>query len=224
MNTWWLLAPIAVLLAAALVHAARPRDDGGRMPPPAPLWRRAAPVALALALGLGGYALFGRPALPARPASPITSDPLAMPEMEAARARLLRNEGDIGAWLTMADGLSRAGKTEQAVGAMTVATRYFPRSADLWVGLGNALVLHADGQVTPAARLAFNRASLADPTHPAPRYFLGLAWMQAGRPREARAAWEALLEQSPPGAPWIGDVRRRIAATRVMETMGVGGS
>lgn len=209
MSPWWALVPLVLMLAAFLVRLS------GR--------RAALPVALALALGVGGYATFGRPALPARPAAEKAGDPLARPAIDAARRRLLQNNGDVSAWLTLADVLAREGQTAEAVQAMTVATRAYPRSADLWVGLGNALVLHGDGQVNAAARLAFGRASLADPGHPAPRYFLGLAWMQAGKPREARAAWEALRRESPPGAPWIEDLDRKIAATRVMETLGVGG-
>jgi cytochrome c-type biogenesis protein CcmH/NrfG len=49
-------------------------------------------------------------------------------------------------------------------------------------GLGNALVLHADGMMTPAAELAFQRAAKLAPDHPGPKFFYGLAWRkgQAG--------------------------------------------
>lgn len=209
MSAWWLLAPGVLVLGWLLARGA--------------LGGRALPVALALAAGLVGYGVFGRPSLPARPGAVVTKDPMAQPAMVEARGRLMSNAGDVGAWLTLADGLARSGDTEEAVRAMEVATGNFPRSPDLWVGLGNALVLHADGQVTPAARLAFGRASVADPKHPGPRYFLGLAYLQAGKPREARVAWEELKANSPAGAPWLADLDRKIAATRIMEGMGVGG-
>src|SRR3546814_6259959 len=88
--------------------------------------------------------------------------------------------------------------TERAVEAMKVATKAFPESPDLWVGLGNALAVHGDGFVSPAARLAFARAAEIAPDHPAPLYFLGMAWLQSGQPGEALATWRELREKSPP--------------------------
>src|SRR3546814_5020593 len=86
------------------------------------------------------------------------------------RGALLENLGDVGAWLNFADALQRAGLTERSVEALKVATKAFPDSPDLWVGLGHALVVHGDGLVSPAARLAFARAAQLAPDHPGPAY------------------------------------------------------
>ena len=173
-------------------------------------------LAAAAVLALGGYALTGHPASPDRPATPVASDPAARPAIAAARTRLLANTGDVSAWLQLSDALARTGATENGVAAMQVALQAYPRSPDLWVGLGNALVLHAGGAVTPAARLAYGRASLLDPLHPAPRYFLGLALLQSGKPGDAVRVWEALRASSPPGAAWLPDLDQRIAAAKAM--------
>ncbi len=180
---------------------------------------KSAPLVLgiALAAALGGYALTGRPAQPDAPSPPRAETPMAAPAIAAARTRLLQNSGDIGAWLLLSDALARQGATEQAVAAMQVAIQAFPRSPDLWVGLGNALVLHGGGQISPAARLAFGRASRIDPTHPAPRFFLGLAYLQAGKPDAAIATWEDLRQSSPAGSPWLPDLERQIAAAHEMQ-------
>lgn len=172
-------------------------------------------LGLAALAAIGGYVLTGHPGARDRPAPPRSSEaPLAEPAIEAARTRLLQNRGDTGAWLLMSDALARQGATEESVAAMQVAVQTFPRSPDLWVGLGNSLVLHAGGQITPAARLAFERASMIDPTHPAPRYFLGLAYLQAGHPEDALSVWQALRDQSPAGAPWLRDLNERIASVQ----------
>lgn len=173
-------------------------------------------LALAGVAAVGGYAASGHPLRPDAPAAPRVSSPAAGPAIAAADKRLLQNNGDIGAWLALADAFTQAGATGRAVDAMQVALGAFPRSPDLWVGLGNALVIHAEGQITPAARLAFGRASVLDPAHPGPRYFLGLAYLQGGKPAQAVATWEALRDSSPPGSPWLADLNERIAAARMM--------
>ncbi|WP_448584894.1 tetratricopeptide repeat protein [Thermaurantiacus sp.] len=179
-------------------------------------------LVVALALGATGYAAVGRPDLPARPAPKAPLDPRFTPEAERASGALLENFGDVRAWITLANALIRAGRTERAVEAMQVATDTIPGDVNLWVQKGVALVAHADGEVVPAARLAFDRASQIDPTHPAPRYFLGLAWLQAGRPREALEVWYELKAMTPPDAPWKEELDRMIGAAETMKILGVG--
>jgi len=78
----------------------------------------------------------------------------------------------------------------------------------LWLGLGNALQAQADGMVTPPARYAFERAAAVAPHHPAPPYFLGLAYLQMGDVEGANKIWHDLLANTPADAPW----RARLAA------------
>lgn len=210
MSGWPMIALLALAAAAFLWRFARP--SGGV----------ALGVAAALAAGVAGYAIQGRPDLPGHPTQ--ARDVAYKGDTSFARERgaLLENLGDVGAWLNFADALQRAGLTERSVEALKVATKAFPDSPDLWVGLGNALVVHGDGLVSPAARLAFARAAQLAPDHPGPAYFLGLAWLQSGQPDEALKTWEALRAKSPPGAPWLPELERKVAAAKIMQGAGVG--
>lgn len=171
-----------------------------------------AALLVAVACAAGGYAYTGRPGIASAVAKPPPIDPALTPEAEQASKEILEHYGDVRAWLTLSDALIRANRTETAVAAMQTAVNAIPGSADLWVQLGIALVAHARGEVVPAARLAFDRANRLEPDHPAPAYFLGLAWMQAGNVGEALKTWEALRARSPADAPWLQMLDGQIAA------------
>lgn len=210
MNGWIMVAALAVVVAAFLWRFARPNG------------LVALGIAICVGGGLAGYVLQGRPDLPAKPTLPRDEAYRGDTSFAKERGALLENLGNVGGWLNFADALQRAGMTGQAVEAMKVATKAFPDSPDLWVGLGNALVVHGDGFVSPAARLAFDRAGRLAPDHPGPAYFLGLAWLQSGNPGEALKVWEDLRAKSPPNAPWLPDLDRKIKAARMMQAAGVG--
>jgi cytochrome c-type biogenesis protein CcmH len=89
--------------------------------------------------------------------------------------------------------------------------REHPDDPDLWVGLGNALVVHAGGLVTPASQFAFQKAADLSPEHPGPPFFLGLAYAQSGKIDQARAIWTELLARSSEDAPWRADLESRLA-------------
>ena len=91
------------------------------------------------------------------------------------------------------------------------AIRQSPRDADLWVALGNALVGHGDGFISPAAQFAFQRAADIAPDHPGPPFFMGLALAQSGRLVEARTVWAQLLAQAPKEASYRADLEQRLA-------------
>jgi cytochrome c-type biogenesis protein CcmH len=74
-------------------------------------------------------------------------------------------------------------------------------------GLGEALVLDAKGQVTPAAKSAFEHALAMDKTMPIPRYYIGLSARQAGDVAAASAIWQDIVRTAPPDIPWIEKIR-----------------
>ncbi|HEX4767613.1 MAG TPA: c-type cytochrome biogenesis protein CcmI [Lichenihabitans sp.] len=76
---------------------------------------------------------------------------------------------------------------------------------------GQALVMAADGVVTQQARAAFDAALKTDPKQPQSRFFTGLAAEQDGDKAKARAIWQKLADEAPPGASWLDMVHRRIA-------------
>ncbi|WP_076073273.1 tetratricopeptide repeat protein [Sphingomonas montana] len=166
----------------------------------------------ALLLALAGYAWQGNAGLAGRPTPPRTQPAGPDRDYGALRETMFERFTGDAQVLTTADAFQRQGLDLYAIGVLRSALVRRPRSADLWTGMGNALVAHADGLVTPAAELAFARATKASPLHPGPPFFLGLAYAQAGQLEEARAAWAGLLARTPPDAPWRADLALRVRA------------
>ncbi|QXQ06737.1 cytochrome C biogenesis protein [Sphingosinicellaceae bacterium] len=154
-------------------------------------------VAVALVVALGGFAFSGRPFLPASPPASIRPDLAATSAFEAERQERLQRFGEIGAWLTFADALIRADAAYTAVQGLRGALDRHPNSADLWIGLGNALAVHGGG-VGSASRLAFDRAAMLAPASPEPAFFRGLAELETGDARRAARTWRALAARSLP--------------------------
>jgi cytochrome c-type biogenesis protein CcmH/NrfG len=198
--TGWLVA-IAMALATGLAlwrFGRLPRGSAGF-------------IAAAMLVALAGYAWQGTPGEPGAPRT--APDEAMQPDTPFAKQRLsmLERYGTVGEWLDFADALDRMGERRAAVSALTNAISQNPKSADLWVGLGNALTVHADGLVTPAARLAFDRAAEIAPDHPGPPFFLGMALAQAGQLDEAAKLWRDLLARTPADAPYRADLAARLA-------------
>lgn len=165
----------------------------------------------ALLFGLAGYALQGHPGLAGAPKAAAESEKAADATVIAQRQAMGSAFGKGRSWLILADALTREGQYRAASDVLGTAVRQEPRDADLWVALGNTLVGHADGLITPAAQYAFARAAKIAPDHPGPPFFMGLALAQSGRLPEARATWAALLARSPADAPYRADLQARIA-------------
>jgi len=148
----------------------------------------------ALMLGASGYALQGRPSLGGSPAK--GGEGGQVQSLAEARHMFFGNFSPAEHWLVMADALARDGKTEDAVGLLQNAVGRYPTDAQLWVGLGNALVDHAHG-LTPPAEYAFRRAEQLLPRHPAPRFFYDLALARSGGARPAVEDMLALMRENP---------------------------
>jgi cytochrome c-type biogenesis protein CcmH len=167
-------------------------------------------LASALLLAGAGYAWQGSPGLGGSPKSaPETQD---LPETAFGKMRqdMLGRFDTADRWLTIAEGFQRRGDTRGAAGVIRSALREHPDNATLWVGYGNALVVHAGGLMTPAAQLAFERAAGLAPDHPAPRFFFGLALAQSGRLDEAERIWSDLIATAPADAPWRVQVEEQL--------------
>ncbi|MGZ2411394.1 cytochrome c-type biogenesis protein CcmH [Sphingomonas sp. F9_3S_D5_B_2] len=165
--------------------------------------------AAALLIGAAGYAFQGRPGLRASPADTKLEHQVV--PLAQARHAFFGNFSPQEAWLGMSDALARSGNTQDAVGILQNAVGRHPEDAELWVGLGNALVDHARG-LTPPAEFAYKRAAKLAPGHPAPAFFYGLALARSGDTRSAVALWQKTLATAPPDASWRPLVTGGIAA------------
>ena len=177
-------------------------------------------VAAALLLGMAGYAWQGRPALAGKPVPPPVRQSLPDSEFAKARGAILGRFDDVARWLTIAEVYQRSGDTQSGVGVIKAGLRAHPDDADLWVGLGNALVLHGDGMMNPAAELAFQRAARLAPAHPGPKFFFGLALAQGGRFDQAERVWRDLLARAPGDAEWRPMVEERVRAIAQARALG----
>lgn len=164
----------------------------------------------ALTFGLAGYAMQGSPDLAGAPKPPIARAPEAGAALVTARREMF---GPLppSQYVTVADGFARRGQFADAAGILRASLDDNSRDAEAWVALANALVGNAEGQLTPAAVLAFQRAERADPASPAPGFFLGVALIGAGRPAEARDLWADMLARAPADAPWRPALAERVA-------------
>ena len=202
--TWVLIVLVAAAVFAALVKLLKLPRNGWE-------WAGAA-----LLLGLAGYALQGSPGQGGAPKPPVENPGTADAALIAQRQAMGSAFGSGQSWLVVADGLSRQGQYGAAAQVLRAGVHQNPKDADLWVALGNALVGHGDGFISPAAQFAFQRAATISPTHPGPPFFMGLALAQSGRLAEARAIWARLLEQAPKEASYRADLESRLARLDAM--------
>jgi cytochrome c-type biogenesis protein CcmH len=181
-------------------------------------------TAAALLLGVTGYALQGSPAQPGNPVKAASSTPPPEEISAALRKATMSKFGAEGEILAYADAYIKSGHSQAAVSAVRAGLLKSPNNADLWVGLGNALVVHSDGQMSPASQFAFEKAATLSPNHPGPPFFLGLGLAQAGKVDEAGEVWRGLLARAPDNAPWKADLESRLAEigqTQVAKTTDV---
>ncbi|MBU0556987.1 MAG: cytochrome C biosynthesis protein [Alphaproteobacteria bacterium] len=173
--------------------------------------RHAAPVATALLLGLAGYAWQGSPGLAGKP-------------VEAGKARvefdeaLAKKRSEIGErltgatkWLVVSDGLARQGNTADAANVLLSGLREYPEDPNIWVGLGNALMAHGNGVLSPAADYAFKQALRFEPEGVSPNYFYGLALAESGEFERSRDIWLKLAARLPEDFELRAELIRNVA-------------
>ena len=200
MSGWVIATALTVAaLAALIVLGKAPRKS----------WEA---IAAALVFGLAGFAYQAQPDLSGAPKQPEVAQGKVGAGLVMVRQQLA-GEGAIASnrWTVTADALTRQGAFSDAAGFLLGAIEENPRDSGAWLALGNNLVGHADGVLTPAALYAFRKATEADPNAAGPPFFLGLALIQNGRPEQGRALWALLLARAPANAPWRAGLAERLA-------------
>ena len=174
-------------------------------------------TAAALLIGLAGYAWQGNPGLAGVPRKAAGTQGASFDEGLAGQRRALAERyGPAGQWLMMSDGLGRQGKSKEAANILLSGLRQTPDDPNLWLGLGNALVVHADGVVSPGADFAYRRAMAVDEKAIAPRFFYGLALARSGQLQPARALWAPLEQTLPEGSKLKAELKANIARIDVL--------
>lgn len=162
------------------------------------------------ALASGLYLHLGSPRAPDRP--PDDRAPAAARQAPAdglrtavdrLQARLARGSGSLADWLLLGRSYAVLRRFDDAAAAYRRADGLQPDDPGIMTALGEALVLAADGMVTPEAETVFRRAHALDGGLPGPRFYMGLARAQAGDPQGAYGIWLALAGDSEPDAPWL---------------------
>ncbi|MFW2350034.1 tetratricopeptide repeat protein [Qipengyuania sp.] len=165
----------------------------------------------ALLFGLTGYALQGHPGMAGAPAAPASQDDADTGELLVSARREFYPSGAMPSrFVVTADAFTRRGQHEQAANFLRNAVEENPNDSEAWLALGNALVEHADGQLTAAALYAYSQAEKIDPSNPAPTYFLGMAFLRAGEPGKTLALWRELLKEAPDDAEWRATLATRL--------------
>ncbi len=207
--------------ARRLIRADARREAGDKSLDEPALRRRRATSALALSaiplVALAIYGAQGTPELPGQPLSarmePVTADG----DMDMAQAvarietHLQQNPEDGQGWEVIAPVYIRMGRFDDAAMAYRRAIGVLGEEPDRLANFGEALVMASEGIVSSSAREAFEQALTHDARHPKARFFLATAAQQDGDEGIALERYRSLLADSPPDAPWVEVVRRRIA-------------
>ncbi|WP_337189192.1 c-type cytochrome biogenesis protein CcmI [Phenylobacterium sp.] len=189
-------------------------------------------VAVVTLAGTGLYLAIGRPDVPASPAmgqvvSATSADGHPQGDVSAMIAQLetqMRQRPDNAeGWRMLGWSYLQTGRNAEAAEAYGRAAALDPANADYLSAQGEATVLAAEGQVTPAAEAIFRKTLAIDAADPRARYYLAVGKDQRGDQAGAMNDWIALLRSAPPGAPWAPEVRafiEKVAADRGLDIAG----
>ncbi|WP_432444056.1 c-type cytochrome biogenesis protein CcmI [Rhizobium leguminosarum] len=164
-------------------------------------------------LGLCLYLTTGRPDLPSQPLEARLENPgndVAMLITKAER-HLAEKPDDGKGWDVLAPIYFRTMRVNDAQLAYRNAIRLLGPSPVRLDGLAETLMAVSDGVVTEEARQVLEQSLTLEPDNPRARFYIALSMEQAGRPNEARQAFETLAKQSPADAPWLPLVNEHIA-------------
>jgi cytochrome c-type biogenesis protein CcmH len=205
MNGWVALALLAAVSFGAIYWF-------GRLPKG--LWQVAAS---ALLLGMTGYALQGRPTAKSSPAKSLAATEDAAVQLVEMRADMDQSFGSAKRWLVTADAFAKQGDYKLSAAYIQSGLRDEPQNAELWSALGLQLMLASNGQMSPPAQLAFDKARALRPNYPAPYYFAGLARLFGGDLDGAVLLWEKTLSLATQKAKWRPRLESQLTGLKALQ-------
>lgn len=143
------------------------------------------------------------------PGTHDVSDPDQMRKAaEALAAKLQANPNDASNWVLYARTLTMLEEWPEAADAYGKAIALGANQAPVLAGHAEALIVAADGTVTPTAATELRSVLKADPQSPLARFYLAVADLQAGEPQKAIDGIQSLAADMPKDSP----VRERLTA------------
>ncbi len=170
--------------------------DGAAPAPPRSPWLALALGVAVAALAAGLYPLWSNYSWSAADERARLAERAGVPALLAATRE---HPGDAEAWLKLGAAWTTLQQWREARAAFerAVAASGGRQPAAL-AGLGQALVLGGEGQVSPRALGLFEQALRIDPASEQSLFYSGLAYLQQGRAADARARFVAMLALDPP--------------------------
>lgn len=200
---------IALLACAFVAWPAWRAVSGGHY---ARLALAGAAVVFVLAIGLGTYLSLGRPDFAKRALTRTQDRDYAGMVAELAQG-IRKRPNDVRGWLFLGAGYMKLRHADLAAKAFAraIETAGPLPPGGLYALYGEELTVAAEGEVTPEAQTAFEKAVQIEPGNYSARYYLGLLAAEKHENDKALALWNALLADAPKDAPWRGQVLDRIA-------------
>lgn len=115
------------------------------------------------------------------------------------RARLQENPNDVTGWLLLGRSYAAFERYPQAIDAYQQAyDRSQGQDVEAVIGLGEALVMSDEKQLSGRAGKLFDEALVVAPNHPKALWYTAVAALQAGDLQRGRDRLQTLLAQNPP--------------------------
>ena len=150
------------------------------------------------------YLQRGSPKLPDVPLALRLEDAIQNQDFDAMIAKVERHMAekpdDIQGWRVLATAYRRLERWDDAANAYANVMRLARATPETIADYGEMVVSANQGMVTAEASRAFAEALKLDPKLPKARFFQALALKQEGKREEARAAFQALLDDTPADA------------------------
>jgi cytochrome c-type biogenesis protein CcmH len=183
-------------------------------------------TALAGLLTIGVYLFIGRPSAPDQPyqarlAKWAATDPsrLGPDQMAAVLKPLIREHpDDPKGYYMLGQAQMAAGQTGEASRAFAQAARLAPKTPELHIAYGEALISLNAGKIPPEALAAFRQALTIDPNNGAARYYLARAKIADGDVQGGLADWRRLVDSLPKD-----DAHRAVVTAQIAEVERTGG-
>jgi cytochrome c-type biogenesis protein CcmH len=167
----------------------------------------------------GSVGSMGSVAVPAASATQeAAADPAARTSevaglVAALEAKMAKSPEDREGWRMLGWSYFQTERFADAATAYGKAIALKPDGEGYQSAYGEALALAANGNISPDARAAFEKAVAQDPNDARARFFLGQAKAQGGDAKGAINDWLALLGDSATDAPWVPQLRAMLTQT-----------